>query len=90
MFEQFRNSPGPGLYVSADHPSTTVKEADKNRVQDLLCKLERLETQRPAPEETAIHAVAQQAIVEEISQLVRQDWLAVYRNGGTLDAVSLA
>ena len=89
MLAQFRNSPGSGLYVSADIRVPPVKEADKNRVQDLLCKLERLETQRPAPEETAIHAVAQQAIVEEISRLVRQDWLSIYRNGGTLDAVSL-
>jgi nitrogen-specific signal transduction histidine kinase len=67
-----------------------MKEVDKKRVQDLLQRLERLETQRPTPEKSAIHAVAQQAIVEEISKLVRQDWLAVYRSGGTLDAVSFA
>ena len=67
-----------------------MKEVDKKRVQDLLRRLERLETQRPTPEESAIHAVAQQAIVDEISKLVRQDWLSVYRNGGTLDAVSFA
>ncbi len=66
-----------------------MKEVDKKRVQDLLRRLERLETQCPAPEQSAIHAVAQQAIVEEISKLVRQDWLAVYRSGGTLSAVSL-
>ena len=67
-----------------------MKEVDKTRVQDLLRRLERLETQRPAPEETAIQAIAQQAIVEEISKLVRQDWLAVYRSGGNLDVVSFA
>ncbi len=78
------------MYQQTSEYHHTVKEADKNRVQDLLCKLERLETQCPAPEETAIHAVAQQAIVEEISRLVRQDWLSIYRNGSTLDAVSLA
>jgi hypothetical protein len=66
-----------------------MKEVDKKRVQDLLQRLERLETQCPAPEQSAIHAVAQQAIVEEISKLVRQDWLAIYRSGGTLGAVSL-
>ena len=67
-----------------------MKEVDKTRVQDLLRRLERLETQCPAPEKTAIQAVAQQAIVEEISKLVRQDWLTVYRSGGNLDVVSFA
>ncbi len=67
-----------------------MKEVDQKRVQDLLQRLERLETRSPAPEETAIQAVAQQAIVDEIRRLVRQDWLAVYRNGGNLDVVSFA
>jgi len=67
-----------------------MKEVDKKRVHDLLRRLERLETQRPAPEESAIHAVAQRAIAEEISRLVQQDWLTVYRSGGNLDVVSFA
>ena len=67
-----------------------MKEVDRKRVQDLLQRLERLETKCPAPEETAIHAVAQQAIVDEIGKLVRQDWLSVYRSGGNLDVVSFA
>ncbi len=67
-----------------------MRETDKNRVMDLLRRLERLEATRPAPEEEAIQLVAQRAIVDEISRLVRRDWLAVYRNGDTLDVVSLA
>jgi hypothetical protein len=53
-------------------------------------RLKILEAERPPPEETAIRQVAQQAIVDEISRLVRKDWLSVYRNGDTLDVVSLA
>lgn len=67
-----------------------MRETDKQKVLDLLRRLERLEATRPVPEEEAIQQVAQQALVDEISRLVRRDWLAVYRNGNTLDVVSLA
>ena len=67
-----------------------MSETDKKRVIDLLRRLETLQAARPAPGEEAIREVAQQAIVDEISQLVRRDWLSVYRNGDTLDVVSLA
>ena len=63
-----------------------MRETEQQRVLD---RLQRLEANDPAPEEKAIHAVATQAIVDEISRLVRQDWLAVYRNGNSLDVVSL-
>ncbi len=67
-----------------------MSEIEKQRVLDLLMRLKILEAERPPPEETAIRQVAQQAIVDEISRLVRKDWLSVYRNGDTLDVVSLA
>lgn len=67
-----------------------MRETEKEQVLELLRRLERLEETRPAPEEEAIQLVAQQALIDEISCLVRRDWLAVYRNGDTLDVVSLA
>ncbi len=67
-----------------------MTETEKNRVLDLLRRLEILEAEQPPPEERAIREVAQDAIVDEISRLVRRDWLSVYRNGGTIDVVSLA
>ena len=66
-----------------------MRQTDAERVQELLRRLERLESRRPAPEEATIHAIAQEAIVEEISRLVRTNGLAVYRSGGTLGVVSL-
>ena len=57
---------------------------------DLLGRLETLDSEHPAPEEESIHCVAKRAIIDEISHLVREDWLAVYRNGDLLDVVSLA
>ncbi len=67
-----------------------MTEIEKKLVLDLLRRLEILEAAQPPPEELAISQVAQQAIVEEISRLVRRDWLSVYRNGDTIDVVSLA
>ena len=55
-----------------------------------MMRLKILEAERPPPEEIAIRQVAHQAIVDEISRLVRRDWLSVYRNGDSLDVVSLA
>ncbi len=67
-----------------------MHDTDRQRVLDLLSRLKRLETAVPAPEEEAIHQVARQAIVDEISRLVHADSLAVYRNGDGIDVVSLA
>ncbi len=67
-----------------------MTEIEKKLVLDLLRRLEILEAAQPPPEELAISQVAQRAIVEEISWLVRRDWLSVYRNGGTIDVVSHA
>ena len=67
-----------------------MTEIDKKRVLDLLRRLEALEAEQSPPEELAIRQVARHAIEEEISKLVRRDWLSVYRNGGTIDVVSLA
>jgi hypothetical protein len=52
-------------------------------------RLEQLQAAPPAPETRAIHLVAQQAILDEISQVMRRDWLAVYRNGDSFSVVSL-
>ena len=67
-----------------------MTEIEKKQVLDLLARLEILEAEQSPPEELAIRQVAQRAIVEEISRLVRRDWLSVYRNGSTIDVVSLA
>ena len=67
-----------------------MKEPDRQRLLDLMSHLEQLEANEPAPGEEAIHQVAQQAIVDEISRIVRRDWLAVYRKGNSIDAISLA
>ena len=67
-----------------------MRPGDERRIRELLQRLERLDSRKPAPEEEAIVAVARDAIVEEMTRLLRQDWLAVYRKGGTLDAISLA
>ena len=67
-----------------------MTEIEKKQVLDLLRRLEILEAEQPPPEELAISQVAQRAILEEISRVLRRDWLSVYRNGGTIDVVSLA
>ena len=66
-----------------------MSESEKKRILDLLARLEQLEATPPPVEERSIRQVAEQAIVDEISRLIRRDWLAVYRNGSTLDVVSL-
>lgn len=66
----------------------TFKQRD--RIHELLRRLEQLESTEPRPEEAAVLEVAKQAIVDELSRVAREDWLAVYRNGNSLDAVSLA
>jgi hypothetical protein len=62
-----------------------VTKIDKQRVLDLLRRLEFLDD-----EELAIRQAAHEAIVAEISRLVRNAQLSVYRNGDTIDVVSLA
>ena len=66
-----------------------MRESNRQRVLDLLHQLQGLGATEPAPSEQAIHDVAARALVDEISQLIRQDWLSVYRNGDSLDAVCL-
>ena len=66
-----------------------MRDIERQRVLDLLQRLQRLEDHDPAPEEQAIQQVASQAIIDEISVLVRRDWLAVYRNGDSIDVVCL-
>lgn len=55
---------------------------DKQRIVDLLRRLEALESRRPTPEEASILAVAREAIVDELSRLARGDGLQVYRESG--------
>ena len=50
---------------------------------------EMLEAKEPTPAEAAIVAVARSAIIDEMTRLLREDWLAVYRSGKTLNAISL-
>ena len=66
-----------------------MKPSDQLRIRELLQRLETLEATRPTPEEAPIVAVAQNAIVDELTRLTRQDWLAVYRKGNSLDAISM-
>ena len=66
-----------------------MKPSDQLRIRELLQRLETLETTQPTPEEAPIVAVAQNAIVDELTRLTRQDWLAVYRKGNSLDAISM-
>ena len=66
-------------------------------IRELLDRLERLETEMASSNELSprdvlcrpIRAVARDAIVDELSRLVREDWLSVYRRGDTIDAISL-
>ena len=67
-----------------------MRPRDERRIRELLQRLECLDSRDPGPEEEAIVAVARNAIVDEMTRVLRQDWLAVYRKGGTLDAISLA
>lgn len=67
-----------------------MRPRDEKRIRELLGRLEQLEAKRPLPEEAAIVAVARNAIVDEMTRVLREDWLAVYRKGDTLDAISLA
>ena len=50
-----------------------MKPSDVLRIQELLQRLETLEATRPTPEEAPIVAVAQNAIVDELTRLTRQD-----------------
>ena len=66
-----------------------MRPSDKERILELLQRLEHLEARQPRPEEAPIVAVARNAIVDEMTTIWRQDWLAVYRKGDSLDAVSM-
>ncbi|MEE2886459.1 MAG: hypothetical protein VX951_03405 [Planctomycetota bacterium] len=66
-----------------------MRESDRQRVLDLLQQLQGLETTEPASGEQAIHELTTRALADEISRLIRQDWLSVYRNGDSLDVVCL-
>ena len=66
-----------------------MRPSDKRKIRELLQRLERLEARQPRPEEAPIVAVARNALVDEMTKLCREDWLAVYRKGNSLDAVSM-
>jgi hypothetical protein len=66
-----------------------MNPSDKKKIHELMERLEHLEAKQPRPEEAAIVAVAREALVDEMTRLWRQDWLAVYRKGDNLDAVSM-
>ena len=66
-----------------------MRSSTEKRVRELLRHLDTLEARDPRPEDEAIVVVARQAIVDELSRLVRADGLAVYRRGDSLEAVSM-
>ncbi len=66
-----------------------MRDNDRQRVLDLMGHLERLEADEPTPGEESVHQIAQRAIIDEISRLVRRDWLAVYRKGDSIDVISM-
>ena len=66
-----------------------MKPSDELRIRELLQRLETLDAVRPRPEEAPILAVARNAIVDELTRVARQDYLAVYRKGNNLDAISM-
>lgn len=59
-------------------------------IADLLDRLDALESRTPSPDQAPIHAVARQALIDELSRVAHEDWLAVYRSGDSIDAVSYA
>lgn len=65
-------------------------KAQANKIRELLRHLEALEARKTQPHEAAVVAIAREAIFEELTRLARAGGLAVYRKGGTLDAVSMA
>ena len=62
----------------------------KQKIDELLRRLEALESSQPAPEVASIVEIAGAAIVDELSRLSHEDWLAVYRRGDNLDAIVMA
>ncbi len=60
----------------------------RQKISDLLERLETLEAGASAHSDGPIAAVAREAIVDELSRLTRRDWLAVYRTGDTIDAIN--
>lgn len=66
-----------------------MRPSDELRIRELLQRLATLEATQPTPEQASIVAVAHNAIVDELTRLARQDWLAVYRKGNSLDAISM-
>lgn len=57
-----------------------MTESDKKRLTDLLSRLNQLEELGPPAVDRRIHEMAREAIQSEISRLVRDPWLSVYRN----------
>ncbi len=72
-----------------------MKTRREIKIEELLKHLDRLDaslpaTEQPAPGQQAIADVSRMAIMDELSRLLREDSLAVYRSGGNLDAISMA
>ena len=66
-----------------------MRSSTEKQVRQLLETLEALDARSRCPEERAIVAAEREAIVEELSRLVRADGLAVYRRGDSIEAVSM-
>ncbi len=59
------------------------------KVDELLKRLDLLEATKPTAEQQAIFEVARQAIMDDLTRLLREGGLAVYSSGKNLDAISL-
>jgi len=67
-----------------------MEKQRQSKVDELLKRLDTLEAAKPAPEQKAIFEVARTAIMDELTRLLREGGLAVYRSGRNLDAISMA
>ena len=61
-----------------------------DRIRELLCRLEELDRDEPAPHTASIRSIARDAIVDELARLTRDTWLRVSRRGDGLEAVSMS
>lgn len=67
-----------------------MKTSREIKIEELLKHLDRLDAATPAPEQKAIVEVSRLAIMDELTRVLREGGLSVYRSGANLDAISLA
>ena len=67
-----------------------MKTRREIKIEELLQHLDRLDATTPTPEQRSILEVSRQAVMDELSRLLREDGLDIYQSGGNLGAISLA